>query len=89
MAVERKVRLPNELGLHARPAMQLVERANEFTSSIRIVMDGHEVDGKIMIAVLTLGAEQGSEILIVAEGEDEQEAVEALCGLIEVGFGEE
>lgn len=89
MAVERKVRLPNELGLHARPAMQLVELANKFTSSIRIGRDGREVDCKNMIAVLTLGAEQGAEILIAADGEDAEEAVEALCRLVEIGFGEE
>ena len=89
MAVERKVRLPNELGLHARPADQLVKLAGTFTSSIRIGRDGREVDCKNMIAVLTLGAEQGSEILIAADGEDAEEAVEALCRLVEIGFGEE
>lgn len=89
MVVERKVYLPNSLGLHARPAMLLVEMANRFMSEITLSRDVREVDCKNMIAVLTLGAEQGAEILIAADGDDAEEAVESLSCLVEIGFGEE
>ena len=69
--------------------MQLVELANKFSSTVTIVRDGRQVDCKNMIAVLTLGAEQGTEILIAADGEDAEDAIESLCQLIEAGFGEE
>jgi len=89
MVVEHKVSLPNKLGLHARPAMQLVELANKFAADITLSKDGRAVDCKNMIAVLTLGAEEGAEILITADGDDAQEAVECIRTLVEVGFGEE
>ena len=89
MAFERKVSLPNKLGLHARPAMQLVELANKFAADVTLGKDGRAVDCKNMIAVLTLGAEEGAEILTAADGDDAQEAVECICSLVEVGFGEE
>ncbi len=89
MAVERTVSLPNKLGLHARPAMQLVELANKFASDVSLSKDGRNVDCKSMIDVLTLGAEHGAEIVVSADGEDADEAVQSLCCLIEIGFGEE
>jgi len=89
MVIERTVSLPNKLGMHARPAMLLVELANKFSSNITLSKDGQKVDGKNMLAVLTIGAEHGARITISAEGDDADEAVEALCGLVEIGFGEE
>ncbi len=69
--------------------MQLVELANKFSASIKISKETRTVDCKNMIAVLTLGAEQGTELAVAADGVDAEEAVESVCGLIEAGFGEE
>ncbi|HUU69946.1 MAG TPA: HPr family phosphocarrier protein [Planctomycetota bacterium] len=89
MIAERKVSLPNKLGLHARPAMQLVELANKFSSVICITKNGQKVDCKNMLAVLTLAAPQGTMLLVSADGDDAEDAIESVCGLIEVGFGED
>lgn len=69
--------------------MQLVEMANKYHSSITIAKDGRKVDAKSMISVLTLAAAQGAELLISADGDDAEEALESLCGIVEIGFGEE
>jgi len=89
MIAQRKVSLPNKLGLHARPAMQMVELASRFSSQITVTKNGKKVDCKNMIAVLTLGAPQGSELLVAAEGDDAEDAVMAVGDLIAAGFGEE
>lgn len=69
--------------------MQLVELANKFTCEITIGKDDMAVDCKNMIAVLTLGAGQGVVLRFEADGNDAEEAIESLCGLVQVGFGEE
>ena len=89
MIVQRRVSLPNKLGLHARPAMQMVELANKFSSQVTITKNGRKVDCKNMIAVLTLGAPQGSELLVTADGDDAEDAVAAVGDLIAAGFGED
>jgi len=89
MKSERTVSLPNKLGMHARPAMLMVELASKYSSTISFSRDGEVVNGKVLISVLTIGAERGSQITISAEGDDAEEAVESLCGLVEIGFGEE
>jgi phosphocarrier protein len=85
---ERDVVVVNPLGLHARPAAQIVRAANEFASEIRLEKDGMEVNGKSIMGVMMLAAECGSTIRIRAEGADEQAALDALCRLICDGFGE-
>ena len=75
-------------GLHTRPADQFVRLAKRFQSVIEIAKDGKQVDGKSIISILTLAAEQGSELTIRARGDDAEEAVEALVGLIESDFAE-
>jgi phosphotransferase system HPr (HPr) family protein len=69
--------------------MLLVELANKYAASVQIAKDGQSVDCKNMIEVLTLGAEQGIEVVVSADGDDADEAVESIAGLIEIGFGEE
>jgi len=83
-----EVVLPTENGLHARPATKFVEMASRFSSDICISKDGTSVSGKSVIEILTLAAEYGSKLLISAEGEDEEEAVEALVKLVEKSFQE-
>jgi len=81
--------IKNKLGLHARPAAQFVQAAGKFKSHIRIFKDDQEVDGKSIMGLMTLAACYGSNLKIMAEGEDEDSAVETLSKLIESGFGEE
>ena len=85
---ERDAVIVNPLGLHARPAAQLVRLASGFASDVRIAKDGMEVNGKSIMGVMMLAAECGSAIRIRADGEDAERAVDALCGLVAQGFGE-
>lgn len=87
--LERKVKISNSNGMHARPATKFAEIANKFTSEIRIKTKNKEVDGKSIIELLTLGAENGTEIIICAKGTDAAEALDALEGLIKSKFEEE
>jgi len=86
---ERRVKIKNKLGLHARAASVFVQLSNKFNSKITVQKDGMEVDGKSIMGLLTLAAPKGSEILIIAEGPDEEKAIESLVKLIENKFGEE
>jgi len=79
----------NRLGLHARAAAKFVHLATRFASHIRVSRDGRTMDGKSIMGILLLAAGAGVSIVITAEGADESDAVEALCGLVESGFGEE
>jgi phosphocarrier protein len=87
--VEREVAIVNRLGLHARPAAQLVQRASKFDSEIKLKRQNLEVNAKSIMGVMMLAAEMGSKLLIIAEGPDEREAVEALAQVIQGKFGEE
>ncbi len=85
----RKVRIVNKLGLHARPAMQIVETANRFRSRVFIEKDGNRVEASSILDLLILVAPPGTELTVIAEGPDEDEAVDEIARLIESGFGEE
>lgn len=87
--LERKVKISNSNGMHARPATKFAEIANKYTSEIRIKTKNKEVDGKSIIDLLTLGAENGTEIIIYAKGTDATEAMDALEGLVKSRFEEE
>ncbi|HLM57922.1 MAG TPA: HPr family phosphocarrier protein [Pyrinomonadaceae bacterium] len=89
--VARGVRVVNRLGLHARAAARLVRTASAFRSSIRLERADRSAsaDAKSILSVLMLAASRGTELRVEAEGEDEEAALEAVCGLIERGFGEE
>ena len=78
----------NPLGLHARPAAQIVRTASEFASDIRLEKDGMEVNGKSIMGVMMLAAECGSTIRVRAMGADADAAIEAICRLVSDGFGE-
>ena len=86
--VERQATIVNPLGLHARPAAQLVRLASAFASDIVVVKDGLEVNGKSIMGVMMLAAECGSSITIRASGADAEQAVQALMDLVAGGFGE-
>jgi phosphocarrier protein len=86
---EREFDIRNRLGLHARAAAQLVRLANQFSSEIRLVKDGVEVNGKSIMGVLMLAAPKDTRILVRASGPDAEEALAAIGALIGRKFGEE
>lgn len=87
----RHVVVANRLGLHARAAARLVNVARQYTSHVRLERadTGQSADGKGIYGVLLLTASRGTELRVMAEGDDEHRAVEALCDLIERRFEEE
>lgn len=87
--LEKKIVIKNKLGLHARAAVKFVNLANRYSSSVKIIKDGMEVDGKSILGILTLAASQGTPIKLVVNGRDEAQAMQALCELINNKFGEE
>ncbi len=87
--LEKKITIKNKLGLHARAAVKFVNLANRYSSSVKIIKDGNEVDGKSILGILTLAASQGSQIKLVVSGRDEDKAMKALTELINNKFGEE
>jgi phosphocarrier protein HPr len=86
--VEREVTIKNRAGLHTRPAAAVVKLAAKFKSEFFILKDGFEINGKSIIGVMTLAAEQGSKMLLKFSGEDEEDAAAALVGLFDRGFDE-
>ena len=86
--IENKALIRNKLGLHARAAVKFVNLANRYGSSVNIIKDNTEIDGKSILGILTLAATQGSTIILRVSGKDEEEAVAALAALIKDKFGE-
>lgn len=86
---EAKVQVLNRVGLHARPAVKFVKAAKKFNSNITICKNGECGNAKVLLQVLALDIQYGDEILIKAEGEDANTAVEKLVELIKNKFGEE
>ncbi len=87
--VERKIEVVNKLGLHARPAAMLVTTAGRFKSEISLKKGELEANAKSILSVMMLAAEVGSFVTIKAQGEDEQQATQAIAQLFEQKFGEE
>ena len=84
----KDVEVQNQVGLHARPATFFIQKANEYKSSIWVERDERRVNAKSLLGVLSLGIVGGTTIKIIADGADEQEAVEGLVALVESGFAE-
>ena len=84
-----KVTITNRLGLHARPAMALVDAANQFSSNIMVAKGQQSIDGKSIMQMMMLAATQGTQLQIEAEGSDAREAVKTLHTLVVSKFGEE
>ncbi len=87
--MEKTFTILNKLGLHARAASYFVQEANRFEADIFIIRDDQEVNGKSILGVLMLAAPKGAEITLRIEGEDAEDAMEALGRLINNRFGEE
>ena len=79
----------NSLGLHARPAAMFVKVAGPFASDVFIEKDGVRINGKSIMGVMMLAAEQGSKVIIIADGPDENQAIEKLVELFKNKFYEE
>lgn len=86
--IQREVKVVNPLGVHARPAAQLVKLTNSFLCEVEFLKDGVPVNGKSIMGVMMLAAEYGSTLTVRADGADEDAAASAIVGLIADGFGE-
>jgi phosphocarrier protein HPr len=87
--IRRHVFVRNRLGLHARAAARFVHTASSFRSKITVSRGDKTMEGKSILGLLLLAASHGAEIEITADGDDEGPASEALCALVDGGFGEE
>ena len=86
--ITRDLEIKNKLGLHARAAAKLVHTAARFKSDLKIKKGDEEVDGKSILGILLLAAGRGSVVTVLADGEDERAALEAVEKLIDAKFDE-
>ena len=89
MVLRRSVVIPNSRGLHARAAAKLVSTAERFSACVNVVRNGESVPACSIMGLMMLGAGQGAEVMIEAEGWDAKEALDAVAGLVEAGFHED
>jgi phosphocarrier protein HPr len=85
----RRVTIVNRRGLHARAAAKFVKTAERFAAEVRVTKDDLTVTGTSILGLMMLAAGTGSTLTLAAEGPDAPAAMDALCGLVEGGFGEE
>ena len=86
--INDELQIINKLGLHARAASKLVSCASRFSSSIRIAKGDQWADGKSIMSVMMLAAGQGTTLQVEIDGDDEQDAFQALTDLVNDYFGE-
>lgn len=86
--ITKEAVINNQVGLRARPATFFIQKANEFKSSIWIEKDERRVNAKSLLGVLSLGIVKGTTVTLVADGADEQEAIDTLTALINSDFSE-
>ena len=84
--LSRDVTVKNQVGLHARPATFFIQKANEYRASVWVEKDERKVNAKSLLGVLSLGITRGTSITLIADGEDEVEAVDGLVELIASDF---
>lgn len=87
--IKQNVRIVNKLGLHARAATKLVNKASGYDCEILLCRDGQKVDAKSIMGIMMLAASQGTELQLVINGADEQSALDSIVDLFESRFGEE
>ena len=87
--IERMVKIKNKAGLHTRPAATIVKLAARYKCEFFISRDGMNINGKSIIGVMTLAAEEGAELVLTFDGEDEQDAENEIVKFFDSGFGEE
>ena len=86
--IEKEVTIVNKAGMHTRPASAIVRIAAKYKADFFISKNGFEVNGKSIIGVMTLAAEQGSKLTLKFDGEDENELAEEMVKFFDEGFGE-
>lgn len=86
--VKREMTITNNIGLHARPATFFIQKANTFKSSVWIEKDERRVNAKSLLGVLSLGIAKGMVVTIIADGADENEAVNGLINLVQTGLAD-
>ncbi len=86
--ISRDVTIKNSVGLHARPATFFIQKANSFRSSIWVEREDRRVNAKSLLGVLSLGIVKGMTITLIADGNDENEALDGLAELIDTGFND-
>mgnify|MGYP002562945012 CR=1 FL=1 len=86
--ITRSVTVRNTVGLHARPATFFIQKANSYKSSLWVEKEDCRVNAKSLLGVLSLGIVKGTEITLIADGQDEAQAIEGLSALIDNGFEE-
>ena len=84
----KEVQVTNQVGLYARPATFFIQKANEFKSTILVEKEERRVNAKSLLGILSLGIVGGTDIKIIADGPDEQVAVNSLVELVESGFSD-
>ena len=84
--ITENVTITNSIGLHARPATYLIQKANSYRSRIKIGKDMQEVNAKSLLGVLSLGVAKGMTVTITVDGEDEEEAMQGILELIRSGL---
>ena len=87
--LEREIEIINKLGLHARAATKFANTANQFASRIQVHFNGKDIDGKSIMSLMLLAAAQGSQIKLVTDGPDAEQAMASLVALISDRFGED
>ncbi len=87
--LKREILICNKLGLHARAAAKLVTLATQFSADVFLHLDDKKVNGKSIMGVMMLAAGKGTQLMLCAEGEDEQEAIDAIEQLVKNRFDEE
>ncbi|MCR5041834.1 MAG: HPr family phosphocarrier protein [Clostridia bacterium] len=85
----KNIVVQNQVGLHSRSATYFINKANEFKSTIWVEKEERQANAKSLLGVLSLGVTGGNDIKIIADGPDDEAAVEALCGLIRAGLVEQ
>lgn len=84
--LSKEITLVNSVGLHARPATFFIQKANSYRCSVWIENNSRRANAKSLLGVLSLGVRQGDSVTLIADGIDENEAIEGLCALILSGF---
>jgi len=87
--IEKIITIKNKAGLHTRPAATIVKLAAKYKCEFFISRDGMNINGKSIIGVMTLAAEEGAELTLSFDGADEEEAAKEIVNFFEIGFGEE
>ena len=88
-AVEEEMMILNKLGMHLRPAQQFVQTVLKFQCDVYLQKDSQRVNAKSIMGLLTLAASQGARLLVICDGDDADEAMNAVRELLDSGFGEE